>query len=932
MSDVLTGLCPNCGSKLAYKPNQSSVMCYACDSTVSVSDISGNRAAAGSVLAAASMPFIQGFDNPESGIVFLENFFDTYNWEEYQDYSAIEIPEIREVISTNKMKNGATPEAWYLDFMGLAVPVSKKIEGLRILEEKIVEKYNPIDSTEVYEHFDSYRRIGQRLKDEEEDVIKQLEAAIKYAERFKLASDKLAAMKSQLEAIKASFKTIQMSDDPKKEGKVVDNIAKLPGYIKAREEYSKKIRQQFAERGINADATYNEAVQSYNTSENKSHALALFESIRDYADSIDYITKINQYFNFNNTMYRFFGKHFVYKTESYTEILNPLAGKKFLSKKKQKAQAAAQAESDASTANALSLYEVVDGKPAKEALIKGIEWVITCYGSKFYYIKRNAGIACFDMYTKAEQILDSAKDVEYQNDAGKYEIGLAKHAPVFFIKKKYKAPDITGCLAKMKKKKKGAEEETLLNPYSVLLVDMAKGQARIVINEMIDIAQRNDDKLFYTYAQIKPKAKAGCLAKKGEDKPKTCLMVCDLDKGTTKQVLDDACEINDVYKELIVYSIWKPNYLNKDLHVYNLETGADTIVERNVFNYFDIIDGKLYYTVGNTEFRPLVRNNFEGTERMEIMPNVENIIGSRGGWLYVQKGRKLNSVLFKVSADGEKRMLLCTQFKYFSRFTENYLYYVDTFNSLRVVRLDGKENRVIAEKVTKVFPAEEGLYYVREELVAERESALSLYKMDRSGRNVSKIVFNVDVVQNDTTTNTLYYSKEENIRFRAYMPGKEDDAHYEYHKINKFYQMDKDTGVSDLILTMGLPEDEGTKGCFGFGKLKQFVYEEAPVVANYVNKGLAYDDDEEEAGADAQTESNAPFNLPFTMPKGCAAPKGCSPLNFSKGAKSKGNRATGKKLNLGSTSLLSLLYLLGAVAMLGFGFIKLITSFRGGMF
>ena len=908
-------------------------MCYACDSTVSVGDISGNHARENTAAPTASMPFIAGFDNPESGIVFLENFFDTYNWEEYQDYSAIEIPEIREVINTNKMKNGASPEAWYLDFMGLAIPVEKKIAGLSILEDKIVEKYNPIDSTEVYEFFDSYRRIGQRLKDEEEAIFKQLEAAIKYAERFNLAQDKLAAMRDNVASLRTAFKTIAMSSDPKKEGKVIDNIAALPGYIKAREEYSKKIRQQFAERGINADATYNEAVSSYNNSENKSHALSLFESIRDYADSIDYITKINQYFNFDNQMYRFFGKHFVYKTESYTEVLNPLAGKKFFSKKKKKAQEAAAAAAEASTANALSLYEVIDGKPAKEALIKGIEWVITCYGSKFYYIKRNAGIASFDMYTKTEQILDHAKDVEYQNDEGKYEIGLAKHAPVFFIKKKYKAPDITGCLAKMKKKKNGAEEETLLNPYSVLLVDMAHSSSRIVINEMIDIAQRNDDKLFYTYAQIKPKAKAGCLAKPGDDKPKTCLMVCDLDKGTTAQVLDDACEINDVYKQLIVYSIWKPNYLNKDLHVYNLDTGDDKIVERNVFNYFDIIDGALYYTVGNSEFRPLVRNNFEGTERMEIMPNVENIIGSRGGWLYVQKGRKLNSTLFKVSADGTKRVLLCTQFKYFSRFTENYLYYVDVFNSLRVVRLDGHENRVIAEKVTKVFPAEEGLYYIRQELVAEREEALSLYKMDRSGRNVSKIVFNVDVVQNDPTTNTLYYCKEENMRYRAYMPGKENDAHYEYHKITKFFQMDKDTGVSELILTLGLPEDEGKRGCFGFGKLKKFVYEEAPVVANYVNKGLADDDDEDEVAGDAGVaESNAPFNLPFTMPKGCAAPKGCNVLNFSKGAKSKGNRATAKGMTSGSASLLSLLYLLGAVSMLGFAFFRFIMSITGGMF
>ena len=154
MSEQLTGFCPNCGSKLVYTKNEKTVMCYACDSIIDVNEFTGKSSGVGGegIGASAMMPaMMMGFDNPESGVVFVENFFENYDWVGYAIDADIVIPEIAEVVKNNKMKNGACAVSWYLDYKALAYPVRKKIEGLAQHQKEMGELYNPVDPTEVHE-------------------------------------------------------------------------------------------------------------------------------------------------------------------------------------------------------------------------------------------------------------------------------------------------------------------------------------------------------------------------------------------------------------------------------------------------------------------------------------------------------------------------------------------------------------------------------------------------------------------------------------------------------------------------------------------------------------------------------------------------------------------------------------------------------------
>ncbi len=817
---MLTGLCPNCGNKLVYNQGESTVFCFACDSSVDTSVFSDKTSSAsvgGGASAALSM--MMGFDNPESGIVYVENYFENYNWEEYQGTSEIAISEITEIVEKNKIKNGAAGQSWYLDYKSLAVPVRKKLEGLEVLEKKIGEKYNPEDNTEAYASFDTYGKIIRALEKNKAAIFKQLDSDVKYAQKFSLPADKLTEMQKDLTELKKVF------DAKVRE---VKEISEVPAYAAAKEELNRQKSLEFSQMGIDAASVYQTACDKLaDANPNKSEALAMFESIRGYADSIEYIKKINRYFNYNFEFFRFMGKTFIFKEESTMPVA--LNVSKILKKDQ-------QTETEIQTA--LSLYEVVNGVPADEPLIKGIEQIITCYASRLYYFKKDKGITCFDVFSKIETSLDAGKKEDYLCDGDDYDLRFLRNGSGFFFKKKLALKESKkGCFSFFKK----AQPEERKNNFTVILVDMKSNSSRPIVPEMVDIADYYEDELFYTLS-----------APTEKDKDKTCLMVCDVVKGTNSKILDEDCEIHNVLKGHVVYSLWKPNAYNRDLRVYNVENGQDTLIEDNIFDYFCVAKDKIYYTIGNDEYCPLMRNNLDGTERMEIMRNVENIIGERGGWLYVKKGSGYNSTLVKVNADGKNRVVVCSQFKETVEFTENYLYYLDCWDNLHIVRTDGKENRIIANDMERNTKGNDGIIinkdsicYERKELVDDDVVSRSLYKMDMQGRNVKKLVFDIARMK-DFDENVLYYSKEEDLRYKVTTPSEkrngEPTVSYATYHVKRYFVYNKNTEKSKLILTLGLPSGKVSQkgGCFGKKKTdKEIIYEPVPEVRTFKRKGLA---------------------------------------------------------------------------------------------
>lgn len=849
----IQGFCPSCGTSLYYTEGEA-VMCPSCDKQVTPrANWEAERATESSFDAA----MVVGLDNPESALVYLENYYENFDWEKFAETTDLVPAAINAMVEKNKIKNGASASSWLLSFKGLGIPVYKKLEGLNGLERKMAEKYNPKNNDEVLKLFDSYRRVVKALIDKKDEIVKRLESDVRYAERFGLDEAVAAQIKGELANIVKALEAL----------KPVEKLAELPVYTAAKAQVDKKKAAEFFARGIDAEAVYKDAVARFeDPSASKVEAATLFESIRGYADAAEYVKKINKYFNFNYEFFDYMGKRFIFKEEKYTLEIG--GGKKggcaLFGKKKKAEEAAAKAEAEANAKDCLSLYAIdEDGLPEEKPLIKGINKIIKCYSGRVYFYKNRDGVVYYDFATGETVVLDKGKDEDYLTAEGEYEAYVNIDGNGFCFKKRLPLKsEKTGCL---KKKSKNVPHE---NNYSLVYVDMKTNSVKTFVEELVDISEIYENSLFYIHALVTtPPKKKGCFSgfiggiRKlfGKEKPveykiTTSLNVCDLTTGECKKLLDEGCEIHNVVDGKVIYSVWAPNEYNVNLHVYDIATEQVSVIEKNVRNYFATLNGYVYYTIGNDWHEPLVRNNLEGTERIEVMRNVARVVAERGGWIYVQKGYGRNAVLEKISADGKEKVVVCAQFKKLAYINETLIFYVDTANSLCSVRTDGKDQKVVSTDIDEIVAiGENSIFYSTEEQVEKNRYASCVYSVDVDGANTVKLVFDVDKIV-DYDENKLYYSKSDRVRYKVTVPvsKKKDDTHYAFFNTTEYFVYDKNTRESTLILTLGLPnaKTEFKTGCFIFKKKVEghVIFEKAPVERPFKRKGL------EKAGAVNETQ------------------------------------------------------------------------------
>ena len=839
----MTTQCPNCGYRLDFDTNVTSVRCDCCDSSFPIDRLLSKAGATGgsssvSGAGASAMAIAQLIDSPDAGLVYIQNRFDNTNWEAYSESTEIIIPEIEEMVEKSKIKFGATASAWLLDFESVAYPLNKKLEGLRGKAVKMAEQYSDVDLTAILMDFDLYKEITAIICDEKAALIKRLENALKYAEQFALEEKALAKMKEDLANIKSALDAMQP----------VKNPSDVPELRAAQDKIDEEKIKEFAARGLVVNEIYSEAVKMMDEENcDRNELLRRFESIRGYSDVNEKIEALNRYYNFKHEYYNFCGRSFIFKSKSREALFDPkTAGK---TEKKP-----ADTNETQYTGTVLALFEVIDRKPTKEPVLENITQILTVYGSRLYYVKLDSSICYFDIVTKREFELDKGKVGDYMckekvllNSMGT-SLYIRKRLPLEILKK--------GCLDKLLNKQDEAIERR--NNYSLLQVSLTSDFSNTVIKELVDVTERHGNNVFYTKADELDMAEAMKQKKAAskdtapatedeeeEEKIKLAFRVYNMLTGEDREILNDNCEIHNVVDSYVVFSKYAPNAYNKDLYVFNVDTNEETLIENNVLDYFTAIKGRIYYTVGNDAYCPLFSNNLSGSDRVEIMSDIENIIDIRAGWMYVLKKIANYRVLVKVSSDGKERKVVCLDFKQSIKITDMYIYYIDTAGSLRVARTDGKENVLIADNVSadNVIVDKECIYYLREEYVDRRKMAASLYRMDMDGHNVRKLLFDVSDIEN-FDAESIMIKRTEDALFEFKIPvDKKNNTTTERreYKLTHFCKYYKNSGELDTLLTLGLPDETQYefKGCFGKKKTFSSTYKQIPKKTTYKRANVA---------------------------------------------------------------------------------------------
>ena len=862
---LITGWCPNCKGKLLFNPaDTNAVTCNFCDSSIlpetilrsapgSANRSSGAAAAASGMISNVALQAMDKIETPESALVYLKNVYDRLDWEVFKTDGDLYPSFILDFVEDKKMRAGATPLVWLLDFNAKVTPLRKKVEAIKDLENEMLAAFDPEDYTKAFEVFDTYKFIMDILFTRKEEILQDLLTDINNAERFKLDLAQLNQMKRELDEISQLLET--SVHEPKE-------LSDEPIIQKAQAEHNAQIAQDLAYRGIDAPSTYQAAVEAFRAN-NFSGAASLFSKIIGYSDTAIYLKKLEQDFIIRRELIVIGAKEYFLKPTEAKDFIfnvkNPVEdsskGGKGCGKKNQPQPVQQEQPQQDANVQGLSLFGIKDDKllDKDRALVAGITEIITTYAGKLLFVQNNKDLCVFDSMTNTTTILLTAEVGDFDglpDEKGEtnYRFFFNKdHTGIFFRKKLAlvrKEEEKGGCGAKKKNQNIGPVYVEQPNNFSLLYLDLRTFVLVELVHEIVDIYKyeqfgiKNNSKLRGNSSSEKIAEYGDIIFYISSRRPNNDPMqeweekiyIYSLKQKMEIGVIESDYDIEDVVNNFVIFTQWDPSDWNKHLYVLNSDNNEVVMIEDNILDFKFANKDHIFYTVGNDDVAPLFYNNYLGTARQQILKRAERFIDSKAGWLYVSKGRGYNTVLMKISEDGQQQVPICSEFKAAIKITPSHVFYLDHYGRVCFAKVDGTSDKIICEGVghiSNVLVTDKFIYMFKWEDADSDNECWSIYSVQLDGQNLKKIEFNC-VNAGFYDEKTIYYYKvtPQEYEFTHYdEKGNElkDKVDYVFTAYVKYHI---DTGEREnVLLSDPLSADpiEIKSGCFFKPKVTRLV-------------------------------------------------------------------------------------------------------------
>ena len=808
----LTGRCPYCNTTLDYAEGRDAVRCHACDRTVPTAKLLLDTASVGDEILPEDRFVIENVTTVSAGLIYFNHFCESFDWTAFANTAALTLPRFNAIAESYKLKYATNPLTYVLDFRRIVVPVAKKIEALKKLEEDLVSR-RASDISILFSYFDKYSMIAERIGEEKESMKRTLVQDIELATKYGAEAEIVENLRNSLVEFVKAIDAVKPADDIKESGV----------FTRFKNEKDAQLARSLAEAGIDAAATYAKA-QKLLEANDIENALHLLLAIRGYKDSAAIIERHVKTFSYNGELVALAGKHFYLcdGVHTYFDVNDPTGYKKCPCK---------------------NLFEIVGGVPAKKPTVTGITRLLGAFGTRIFFIKTDTHICVYNTEKSdvfiPEQVLYTAPLGDFAIDDEYYDIKYTEDKSRLFLRKKLRSPkeQKRGCALFGKKKKRGPRVDRR-NNYTIILLDMDNVTAKDILPEVIDVMDYFGDSIFYTYLS-----------------PDTALPsfhVYNIKTEKDEAILNSECIIHALVDGKIIYSLYAPNQYNLNLYVIDVKTKAAKLIASNVNSYYAYSGNKVFYTVGSADLARLCSYDIENAECAEILNGIGEIVNLGEDFIYYMKGADRNAVLMRTSTDGKENIRIASRVCRIVRMAGGYIYYVNSHDELHAVRTDGQGDTLIAREVSRsdVIIDDKSIFYLRREMVGdisidEDGFSYSLYKTDLKGKNLSKLAFNVVSIK-EYDSKTIYLSTKENASFTVRRPV-ELDA-YETAEttalLTSYKKLDKESGEITDVLTLGTPNPESREfrvGCRLFRKTRTMngTVEKNARHQSYVRRGVA---------------------------------------------------------------------------------------------
>ena len=809
-----TRVCPNCGNKLPFSSDQSYVHCQCCDSDFSVDELLASTSQSSAT--SLNSTFAQeNIDSNESGLAYLDSIFGVLDWDDFcTNNPSFRVESVSAVVDKMKVKFANQPTTWLFEFKSIAIPIQKRFAYMEKILAEIGASDKDLEGDELLDKFDCYSFCVDLLVKNKDLVNKCLSIDLEMMKKFKADAASLKSCQADFEDISGKIEKL----------KITDSIYDLEIVKKQQQSKEEEILRDYRKDGIAAQDVYESAIKNYLFG-NKTESLRQFLSISKYRDSQLYIKKLKfAHFPFNYKFVEFGGVNYLFAPS--TPDKEELEAQQAEQNKKGKKSVT---QTFVAPKKLFEFRPIVDGLRANEPALRKISKLIMVYGDYLYYIDDNNTLVAYDFARKVSTVIIDLKGCDISEKALITYKELGKF--VFLAPMEKKKSSKKGC--GLKGAKPGSQEEApVIAAYRLAIVNADTCSLSFYGENIICITDHFQDRIFYTQG----------IFKTDRTLEKQMFYVYDVNENKAICPFNREVFVYNVVDNYIIYGLWQPNGYNIDLYSYNLDTTNVTLLEKNAYDiplvYKDgkkgplTIDGYVYYTIGNNKYAPLYRVKPDGSDKKEIMTNVETIHFVRNGYFYITKYTpyfsnnqwRFSRTLIKSKVDGTSRNYICGDFKEIVGFKQGFIYYLGNKSDLHIVRSDGERDRIISDHCKNVVLInEQNVFFLYEEKTGRNTSGYSLYAMDLQGKNLHKLAFDVQEVER-YDENNIYYSVKDVLSYKVRTP--RNDKEYnppvtQNYNVVMYYRLN----INDLNLTRiyieGVPEfDKGheAKGCKLFNK------------------------------------------------------------------------------------------------------------------
>ena len=682
--------CPTCGGELKVEKENTPVECVYCGNTVTPvtqSQAGGEYGFGGE----QRFVKIDGIKTASSALAHLDLFCEEFDWASFALGGRFTVPELDRVADTLKTTSADNYETWIYCYRTAAEPFLRKAEYCKGMIDLLTERYQAEDP-DAYSLFDMYKRISASIRRKLPELKETLQ-------KYKTMAEKYEAPQEALDALPA------VGDESIADLKVYKTITDIDAVRQYDSEKDARAEKALAEKGINAQETYEKA-KALMAEEKKAEALDAFISLGNYKDAARIAGELNHFFVIDQVLE--IGKHrFVYTSD-------PSGG--------------------------LQLFATQGEKVLSNAILSKVKNVLTVYADTLFYIDTADTLHTFNVRTKEKKQLNKThfeqKNSLMGRDLGTYYI-FTKETPRALCKIDLKSQTVTSIDRNVK------EVLSWEFPY-IMVTATSKKDADTKTTDASAAAQAVTTKVINVET--------------GD--------ATDLGKGKIRPAgyIDNKV----VYTVLAPTTDNRTLYI-RALKSGSSGEGEALRLEKNIYAVNKIFSGMIYYSVGNASSQTLIGIRPDGTGRREISLHIKDLFLERGGWLYFERCTAYNSVLFRSRPDGSEQTVICKDFSNFVDESGGYLYFTDDSNYLKRVRLDGSGLQTLCAHVQNVltvrddcivYTARDGSNTVTDSLGnKKRTSITSVYATDFNGNGRRKLAYNVlEAEKHDD--NTVYYIKQ----------------------------------------------------------------------------------------------------------------------------------------------------------------------------